>query len=104
MKVAALKVPPVRLRVALPFALFAAPVAMPLICRMPTVAVPPVWLKVPVVASAVLLSERAICRVEVAAMFKVPLLRLKTPVAPVFVPMSTPTPPATVLRVPPLRL
>ena len=102
LNVTAENVPPVRFSVEFPPALFTA--TLPLICRMPTVALPPVWVKVPVVFVARLLSERAIPNKDVGAMFKFPVsLRLKTPVAPVFTPTSTPKP-AIVFKVPLLRL
>lgn len=69
------------------------------ICRMPTIAVPPVWLNAPVVPEEALLSGAADLQgggwrhVQRAG-----LLRLKVPVAPVLTPRTTSSVPATVLR------
>ena len=103
--VVAAKVPADRFMLAMALALFAGLVFDPPMRRIPTVAEPPVWAKVPVTPDAALASERQICRVEVAGMLRMPVpLRLKVAVQPVLVPTVTPSEPAIVVSVPPLRL
>ena len=80
--------------------------------RMPTFAVPPVWLKSVVVLSAAVVSERPIWRnalpppPEAAVMFRTPVpLRLKMPVALAFTPSMMPRVALVmVVMLPPLRL